>query len=176
VTARLLTAIVVAALLGACGGESEDSAADAREGDVVRIDGLGYRAVLFRELNPRVPPDRSLVPRPPAGPDEGVYAAFIRVCNESGEQRRPTGDIVLEDAFGQVFRALESGVNERLTYQSRELAPGRCIPVEDSSASQTFNGAALVFEVPFDALQERPIVLEIRPRGGGEHRRIQLDL
>lgn len=171
-----LAVILLACLVVACGDEPADTAVEAREENVVRVGDLTYRAVLFRHLNPRVAPDRSIVETAAPEADEGLYAAFIHVCNESDEPQRPTGQIVLEDAFGQVFRPLRSGVDTELTYQTARLAPGDCIPARDSPANETFNGAALVYEVPFDAVQERPMVLEIRPRGGGDPARIQLDL
>lgn len=174
---RVLAAVVVAAAIGACGDEGgAENAVEAREENVVRIDGLAYRAVLFRELNPHIPPDQSLVEGTPSGPDRGLYAAFIRVCNESEEQQTPTGQIVLEDAFGQVFRPLAEGVTKQLAYQPRPLAPGECVPAADTPASRTFDGAPLVYEVPYEAVQRRPMVLEIRPRGDREPVRIVLDL
>lgn len=171
-----LAVILLACLLAACGDEREDNAVDAREENVVRVDDLTYRAVLFRQLNPHVASDSSLVETAAPEADEGLYAAFVHVCNYSDEPQQATGQIVLEDAFGQVFRPLRSGVDPELTYRARTLAPGVCIPAEGSPANESFNGAALVYEVPFDAVQERPMVLEIRPRGGGEPARIQLDL
>ena len=171
-----LAVILLACLVVACGDEPADTAVEAREENVVRLGDLAYRAVLFRQLNPRVAPDGSLVETAAVEADKGLYAAFMHVCNQSDEPKQATGQIVLEDAFGQVFRPLRSGVDQELTYQARTLAPGACIPARDSPASETFNGAALVFEVPFDAVDERPMVLEIRPRGDGDPARIQLDL
>jgi hypothetical protein len=171
-----LAAIMLACLLVACGDEREDNAVDAREENVVRVGDLSYQAVLFRELNPRVAPDRTLVEPGAADAGEGLYAAFLHVCNDTDEPQPATGQIVLEDAFGQAFRPLRSGVDAELTYQARTLAPGACLPARDSPANETFDGAALVFAVPFDAVQERPLVLVIRPHGGGEAARIQLDL
>jgi hypothetical protein len=44
-------------------------------------------------------------------------------------------------------------------------------------ADRAFDGAALVFEVPYETTQERPLILEIRERGeGGEQARIGLDV
>ena len=172
---RALAATPAAAVLVAagCGGESGDTAVDAREQNTVRIDGLSYRAVLFRELNPRVPPDRSLVERGAPAQGVGLYAAFIRVCNDSGEPRQPTGDIHLENAFGDRFSPRgRSG----LAYRPQMLEHGACIPADNSVAAETFNGAPLVFRVPFDAAQERPMVLEIQPRAGADPVRIELDL
>jgi hypothetical protein len=171
-----IAVILLACVVVACGDEPEDTAVEAREENVVRVGDLTYRAVLFRQLNARVAPDRSLVETAAPGSHEGMYAAFLHVCNESDEPQTATGQIVLEDAFGQTFRPVSSGVDRELTYQARRLAPGACIPTRDSPADETFNGAPLVFEVPFDAVDERPMALEIRPRGEGEPARIQLDL
>ena len=171
-----LAVIVLGSLLAACGDGADDNAVEAREGNVAAIEGMSYRAVLFRQLNPRVAPDRSLVPQASVGADVGLYAVFLRVCNESDEEAGPTDDIVLEDAFGQVFRPLRSGVDAELIYRHRSLAPRTCIPTPGSPADKTFSGAAVVVEVPFESVQERPMVLEIRPRGGGDPARIQLDL
>ena len=172
----ILLASLAGCVLAACGGEADDNAVEAREENVVTIDGMTYRAVLFRQLNPRVVPDRSLVEQPAVEPDVGLYAVFLRVCNDSDEEGRPTDDIVLEDAFGQTFRPLRSAVDPELNYQPRSLAPESCVPASGSTADETFSGAALVFGVPFESAQERPMVLEIRPRGGGDAARIQLDL
>ena len=87
---------------------------------------------------------------------DGYYGAFLTVCNESGEPRTPTGDIDLEDAFGSTFRPLDATVHPELTYQPRRLEPNGCEPADGSPADETFNGAALVFSVPFDAVQRRP--------------------
>jgi hypothetical protein len=173
---RSLAVVLLATLFAACGEESGDNAVEAREENLVRIDGLAYRVVLFRELNPYIAPDRSLADAVRPGPDQGLYAAFLRVCNEGEAPARPTKDIVLEDAFGKTFHPLRPAVDQELTYQPRELAPGECLPVPESTADASFDGAAVVYEVPFDAVQRRPMVLEIRPRDGGEPSRIQLDL
>jgi hypothetical protein len=51
------------------------------------------------------------------------------------------------------------------------------VPATGSAADRTFDGAALVFDVPYDSTQERPLILEIRERSeGGERARIVLDL
>jgi hypothetical protein len=84
--------------------------------------------------------------------------------------------VVLEDALGQTFRPLPARVPDRLGYSRTELAPGECLPDPDSSAEQTFDGAAVVFEVPIESTRERPMILEIRGRGLRPHARVQLDL
>lgn len=43
-------------------------------------------------------------------------------------------------------------------------------------ADETFGGAALVFALPFEAIEERPIVLELGHPAGEDEVRIQLDV
>ena len=59
----------------------------------------------------------------------------------------------------------------------RRLRPGECVSGAGTVADRTFGGAALVFEVPYDITQERPLILESQERShGGEVARIELDL
>ncbi|HET8757524.1 MAG TPA: hypothetical protein VFM58_16010 [Solirubrobacteraceae bacterium] len=173
---RMLVAAALVAVVAGCDDETaRDNAVEAREGNAVELGGLTYRVVLFRQLNPRATPESALVDGvPPAG--EGYYAAFLSVCNASDGTHVPTDDIHLEDAFGKSFAPLDTDVNAELTYEPRRLPPEACEPADDSAADETYNGAALVFSVPFDAVQRRPMVLEIQPRGGGVPARVQLDL
>lgn len=176
-----LAAVALALGIAACAdeereGDGGDNAVDAREENVVRLADISYRVVLFRELNPRVTPDSELVAR--AAPEQGVglYAAFVRACNEGGEEAIPTDRVLIEDAFGNRLRPRRNGVDATLAYQPRPLEPGACIPRPGSPAERTFDGAAVVFEVPFDAAQRRPLVLELHPQNGGDPARVQLDL
>ena len=170
----------VAALAG-CGssGAPADNAVEATEQNSVRLGGVEYRVVRFRELNPRIPPDRSILDGPPPSDGKGYYAAFVTACNASSRTRTPTSRIHLEDAFGQRFSPLAAASDSVFAYRPRPLEPERCLLAEDSAASRTVDGAAIVFEVPYDAAQERPLILEIsrRPDGAGRAAaRIQLDL
>jgi hypothetical protein len=168
----VLLSLLAAGLVG-CGEKPADNAVEATEANMVTIDGLRYRVVLFRQLNPRVAPDDALYAGPPAAPRSGIYAAFLRVCNESAEARTTTGDVHLEDAFGERFAPQPARVPDRFGYRPARLEPGECLPGPDSAAEQSFDGAALVFEVPFESARERPLVLEI---GENERKRIQLDV
>ena len=145
----------------------------------VRLGGIQYRVVRFRELNPSIAPDRSILDGPPPSDGKGYYAAFVTACNASSRTRTPTSRIHLEDAFGQRFPALAAASDSVFAYRPRPLEPGRCLLAEDSAASRTVDGAAIVFEVPYDAAQERPLIVEISRSAGGSGRavaRIQLDL
>ena len=170
----LLLAVLVLAL-AACGEEREDNAVEAMERNAFTLDGLEYRVVLFRQINPRLVPDQALYAgRPPNG-RAALLAAFLEVCNESDEARRPAAWVQLEDAFGTAYPRVAIPPGNPLGYAQEPLAPGRCLPAEDGTAERSLPGAAVLFEVPPDALGNRPFVLEVR-QPGDDVRRVQLDL
>ena len=170
--ALLAAAIAAALLVAACGeGQGAAEAVEAREQNTVELDGLEYRVPVFRQLNPRIVPDRSFYdgPRPPDG--TGVYAAFLQVCNHEGPPATPSGRIVLEDAFGERFRPVDQPGNE-LAYAPKELRASECLP--QAGAPIAAEGAPLVFLVPFADTRERPMVLVIEGTHGDA--RVELDL
>jgi len=173
-TAILLASVCGLGLVG-CGGQPETTAVAATERNSFSLDGLRYRVAMFRQLNPRLAPDRALYEGLPVEGNAGVFAAFLVVCNEGDAPRTPTGRLRLEDAFGEAYPRVPVPPDEALGYRPEPIAPGRCFPSEDSTADQALPGAAAVFEVPFDALTNRPFVLEVSDAQGGS-RRVELDL
>jgi len=133
--------------------------------------------VKFRQLNPRIAPDRALF-EGRLGGRVGLFAAFLIACNEGGEPRTPTSTIQLEDAFGESYPQVAQLDDNPLLYSPEPLEPGRCVPVRDGTADRALSGAAVLFKVPVGALSNRPFVLEFRGREGGktEVERIKLDL
>jgi len=100
---RLCLLLLVLAVAGCGEEESVDEPVEATEANEVELAGIRYRVVLFRQLNPNVPPDDALYEGDPPGRDEGAYAAFIRACNASEEPRTPTRSIRLEAAASVRF-------------------------------------------------------------------------
>jgi hypothetical protein len=174
----LMIAVLTAGALAACGEDTERRpAVEAREGNEALVGDFSYRVILFRELNPETAGDQSLVESVRTDADHGLYAAFVEVCNRGQEPRAPAARIVLEDAFGERWKPLRDGVEPSLAYRPHKVAPGECIPATGSVAARTFDGAAVVFEVPYSVTQERPLILDIRQtEESGEGARIVLDL
>jgi len=178
---RLLTAaLLLVALslpLSACGEERDDNAVEAMERNAFELGGLNYRVAMFRQLNPRIAPDRALFDGRLEG-RMGLFAAFVVACNESGEPRTPTSSVQLEDAFGETYPQVAQLDDNPLLYSPEPIAAGRCVPAEDGTAERTLPGAAVLFKVPFAALSNRPFVLEFRggEGGGAKVERVQLDL
>lgn len=175
-----LLLIAAALALAGCGNEAGDNAVEATEQNTVALGGIDYRVVRFRQLNPRIPPDSTMVAGLPL-PGEGraYYAAFITACNRSGSTRTPTSRIHLEDAFGQRFAPLAGMKDGVFAYRARPLRPGACLPVEDSPADRALDGAVLAFDLAVETARKRPLILELERRPGGTGRaaaRVQLDL
>lgn len=174
---RLAAAIAAATLMASCGGEQRpDNAVEAREGNVVELAGVRYRVTLFRELNIRTEPDDALWTAEPPPARTGLYVVSLEACGVADESARATGDIHLEDAFGQRFEPQRAGTADAYEYNGSTLPEGRCTPSDNSPADDTFGGAALVFSVPFDATRERPMVLVLGDTAGGKSAKVQLDL
>jgi hypothetical protein len=176
-TRLLLVVLAAAALLAGCGGEEpEDNAVEATEQNTVELAGARYRVVLFRQLSLGAPPDDALWQGEPPGAEKGLYMAVLRACATDEEAAKTSGEVRLEDAFGQRFEPRSAGTADELEYSATALEPGECTPSAGSAGDRTFDGGALVFEVPFDSTAERPMVLEIGDPSGSGTARIQLDL
>ena len=148
----------------------------AAEGNTVDLGAIEYRVTMFRQINPRIPPDQALTEAPPDD-GHGYYAAFIAACNTGSVLATTTSRIHLENAFGTVYRPVATTASNEFSYRSTALEPDECLPAEDGVADSSLPGAALVFEVPIDDLSERPFILELRgPAAGSDVRRVELDL
>lgn len=166
--------LVLLASAAGCGGTGRADAVEATEAHEVVVGGVSYRVDRFREINPYEEPRVRRGPPPPAG--SALYAAFVEACAVGGEPARATGSIVLENAFGRRFEALAPKPADQVAYRPARLAPGACVPRPESIAARSFGGAPLVFRVPHEAVEERPLVLEIRDPDADEKARVVLDL
>ncbi|MGI8781827.1 MAG: hypothetical protein ACR2L8_16950 [Solirubrobacteraceae bacterium] len=172
-----LAVIVAVALLAGCGEEETgDNAVEAQEQNTVELGGVRYRVILFRQLNVRGAPDDALWEGQPSESGKGLYVVLVRACAAAGEPARMSERIHLEDAFGQRFEPRPADTADKFEYSAVRLEPSECRPVPGSAADRTFDGVALVFDVPFESTAERPMILEIGDPTGSGAARIQLDL
>ena len=187
-TARtLLTAVLaVAALVSAGCGNKHDITTEAEtEGIWVDVGPLDYHVQGSRVLEAGLLPDRSyLVGLPngtaePAG-DEVWFAIFMRIENKTDEAVPTAREFEIHDTEGKTFTpyGLDPESNP-FAYEAMELDPNRVVPVEDSAQEfNSFSGAELLFKLPLDSYQNRPLELVIRSGGGEgpEEARISLDV
>jgi hypothetical protein len=170
VLARLFVAFACLAALAlgvsACGDEEPGVDEPAREGLALELDGVAYNVFITRQLNPAVPPDDAYVEAPEAEPSDTLYGIFLQTCNTSDEPRGTAEEFVIVDAQGNEFEPDELPLNNRFAYHPRELLPQECIP-EAGSVAQLgpTAGSMLLFTLPLENTEYRPLELEIN--GGG---------
>jgi hypothetical protein len=151
----------------------------AREGLAIPLGGLEYNVFITRELNLRIPPDKAYYdgPAPPKG--ETLYGVFIQVCNK-GDKPRPSAEHfkVLDNQHNE-FEPVELPPDNSFAYHPRTLDPGKCIPEEGSVAELgPTEGALLLFKLPLEVTENRPLELEIEkpPGEGGKHHKLAYEL
>jgi hypothetical protein len=174
--------LLVSLTLASCGtkGETIGEHEPAREGLAVPLGGVTYNVFITRQLNPRVPPDEAYVQGPDAEAeaDETLYGVFLQVCNPSdGESHRSSDEFIVVDNQGNEFEPEELSEENAFAYHARELEPKECIPRTGSAAQLgPTAGSMLLFRLPLQVTENRPLELEIEGESERETRHIELDL
>lgn len=173
-------ALAVAAVLAACGVEEQHGIGEpAREGVAVKLGGVAYNVYITRQLNPKLPEDSAYWQSPEPRPGFGLYGVFLIACNTTERTVRPApaDGFKIADSQGNEYEPEPvEAANEAFAYDARPLANDECIPRAGSVASLgPTAGALLVFRLPKDALENRPLELEI-PGPGDETGKVDLDI
>jgi hypothetical protein len=170
-----LLALAAVLALSACGDEEPGVDEPAREGLAIPVDGVQYNVFITRQINPAIQPDEALYQGPPPAQGSTFYGVFIQGCNDTDETHEAVEEFVVTDAQDQEFEPLELPEENVFAYRARTLPPGECIP-EAGSINQLgpSGGALLMFEIPLDATENRPLELELV--GDEETKVIELDL
>jgi hypothetical protein len=167
--ARLAVIAALLALAGgaaACGDEEPGVDEPAREGLALELEGVTYNVFITRQLNPDIVPDDAYVDTQ-ADPGEALYGVFVQVCNDSDEERPTARDFTVRDNQENSFEPDELPADNQFAYSPRVLAPEECIP-EAGSVAQLgpTAGSMLLFTLPLDVTENRPLELEIEGEGG----------
>jgi hypothetical protein len=183
--AALLVALlaVVVALTG-CENTREKDAG--REGLPEEIGHLEYNVFITRELNPQDVEDRGYYQGPEAPPGFALYGVFLQACNPNEDVNAPhwlaASRFEVEDTQGNKFTPVPMPENNIWAYRARPLKQNACIPKEGTLASVgPTNGSLLIFKIPLQSLENRPLNLLITspPLGPEQERetgRIELDV
>ena len=174
VSRRVLVLLCLLALsLGAsaCGKENDESIQGTgtpgeafREGLAEKLDGLEYNVFITRQLNPSITPDQAFYKGPDPGKGKTLYGMFVQVCNHEKEAARsvPAEKFVITDSREQEFVPKPLDRENDFAYNQRTLQPNECIPAAGSVAQQqSAAGAMLLYEFPVEALENRPLELEL---------------
>ena len=175
----LLCLLAMAAGVAACGEADVDQGVEepAREGLALELEGIEYNVFITRQLNTRITPDKAYVEEgtePERG--ETLYGVFIQTCNRSDDPHETIDGFKIVDNQGNEFEPEELPEDNQFAYHPRELLPDECIP-EVGSVAQLgpTSGSMLLFRLPLENTEYRPLELEIDGTGD-EHLTYELDI
>lgn len=182
-----LAALLVAALaaLSSCSSDEDHAVKEGEtEGIYLTVGGLKYQVQISRVLNPYDKEDREYLYQVPAaeaelGAEDQWFGVFMRVENPSDDETLSSAsEFEIEDTTGAVFHPIE--LSEELNshfYNETELEPGDVVPALDTTAgSSTTQGALLLFKIPNERLENRPLVLHIAAPTGDDEASVDLDV
>jgi len=170
-------------LVAGCENPREHDAA--REGLPEDIGHLEYNVYITRQINPRDVEDKGYYQGREPKPGFALFGVWLTVCNHNDESSTawtPSSNFVIEDTMGNEFRPVPLEADNVFAYRARPLEKDACIPEDGSlAAASPTNGALLVFELPLQALENRPLqlVIESPPLGPTQEReegRVELDI
>jgi hypothetical protein len=171
----LLAALALAVLVvsvSACGHESHET--EVVEGEPVKLGELSFNVTFSRYLNPDDNEDAAyLVGQPPPAKGWDYFGVFLEVQNES-DKPQTVPSMTITDAEGNSYSAYPSESLYALQF-GEKVEPEEQLPVLDSTAQQgPIEGALLIFRLPAEVSENRPLTLHIEGAGkGGE---VTLDL
>ena len=180
-------ACLLVLLLSGCGDNPRENDAS-REGLPERVGNIDYNVYITRELNLKDVEDLGYYSGPEAPPGYALYGVFMTACNPEDDAHSPlvppATDFTVIDTQGNRFKPLPLPRSNIFAYtsQARPLKHLACIPKAGSLASSSpTNGSLLIFKLPLDALENRPLDLEIvsppdPSSGESETGRIELDV
>jgi predicted small secreted protein len=161
--AALACLLVGLAALTGCKNTREHNAG--REGLPKDIGHVEYNVFITRELNLRDPEDSGYYRGPEAPPGFALYGVFLQACNTAtsgGPHWMAASRFQVEDTQGNIFKPLPLPPDNLWAYRASPLKQGACIPTLGSLASSgPTNGSLLIFKLPIQTLENRPLDLRI---------------
>lgn len=177
--ARLVTALLAAAVLVAGCGDGPPPGHEAPDGTDVTQGGVDYAVQTSRELNPEDADDRVFLggrTKGLDGPGTTLVGVFLQARNDASSAHRAIAAPQLVTAFGETFQPLRLPATDAFAYRGRRLAPGDVIPgLQSVPGESPENGAIVVYRVPTGVfVTDRPFTI----RFGTSDRAasVQLDL
>ncbi len=192
----LLLALALAAVAVAAGCGEEEEELDVIEGEPVELGELSYNVQITRFLNPDDNEDRGyLVGQAPPPAGEGYFAVFLTIENDGDVDEEIPYAFRIVDTQGNEFSPIPSGSTHALQLPGQDEAevagiePGTVddlqdpivpaggeIPALDTTAADgVIGGSMLLFQLPLEITENRPLEFEI-PGPTGEVGRIELDI
>jgi hypothetical protein len=162
----VLTAVVLASALTACGDNGEDESLVA-EGEPIEISGLEYNVQITRFLNPDDTEDKEyLVGMPPPPTGKEYLGVFLVITNKTDDLRPSATNFVVNDTLNNEYDFLESESPYALDIGAEVPANGQVPNVDSTAGTGPNQGSLLIFEVDDAVSDNRPLELDIQTFGG----------
>jgi hypothetical protein len=158
-------AALVALAFSACGSKPATITQGESEASYVTLDNMQYQVQLSRQLNAADVSDRDiLVGLDPLDrvlkKNEILFAVWVRVYNKSGATHRSADTFKIIDTRGREYEPIAFSTVNRFAYRPAPVADGARMPLPGSAADGSpTSGSLLVFKLPVDALDFRPLEL-----------------
>lgn len=166
-TVLILLATLALGFVGAgCGEEEEGSV---REGEALELGEMSFNVQITRFLNPASPEDSAyLRDAPPLTEGNQYLGVFMQVTNDGEEPNVVPYPMKIVDTRGDIY--IQERVENAFTLDpGTPVEPDDTVPgPETAAAAGPVKGALLIFVVPENAVENRPLELEIPgPEGVG---------
>jgi hypothetical protein len=181
-----LLALLLLALVALTGCENTREKDAGREGLPESVGHIDYNVYITRELNLHDVEDSGYYKGPEAPPGFALYGVWLTACNPNEDVNAPhwlaSSRFTIEDTQGNKFHPLPLPISNDFAYHARPLKQNACIPKLGSLASSSpTNGSLLIFKLPVQTLENRPLDLYITsppqgPNGERETGIIELDV
>jgi hypothetical protein len=173
---------VLALGLSACGKTKNPSSAE-NNGVYVDAGAVTYQLEISRQLNPYSTEDSEYVKGVPAA-DASLdanhlwYGVFLWAKNQTRQRLTTASRFDILDTEGNHYDPIPlTPSSNAYAWTSEQLTPNEIEPKVDTTASfGPTQGGLLLFKLPNAVYDNRPLMLEIYPAGGGEPVDISLDL
>jgi hypothetical protein len=179
---RRFLLIALALVAAGCGQKHEIVHEAETEGIYVDVGNLVYQVQLSRYLNPGDVEDREYLMGLPEGVsselpgDETWFGVWMRVKNYTDETLTPANSFTIHDTDDNQFLPVSLAETNVFAYRPVPLGPDEVKPRPDTAAaSGPIQGSLLLYRLPVESLQNRPLKLVIE-QGGVEPAEIDLDL
>ena len=178
----LLSLLALTAGLAACGNKQDVVTKGETEGTYLDVGPLKYQVQISRQLNPTDPEDRTyLVGLPKSERDlgnDGVwFAVFVRAENESDQSHPAATDFRIETTQDETFTPVALAPVNTFAYRPLPIGPKSTLPVPGSVPSDTgINGNLLLFKIPRQSLENRPLEFIIKSPDTGAESSVSLDV
>lgn len=171
----LLVLLASGMLLAACNHDEVET--HVIEGEPIEAGELSYKVQITRFLNGNRVDDRAyLEGAPPEAKGRDYLAVFIQIINEGDEPAELPEGIEIHDTRDNHYEPVEVDNPFALNFDAT-IEPGKQLPPLDSAAaSGPIKGSMILFDLPENAGENRPLELIIPNESGGEVKEVKIEL